>query len=443
MKTERSAAGLPARRLGAAIVLAAAWAVPVRAETLKIGEARLAALAASETVKQAEIAVRSGKLGEKAAAAGFLPSLSATAGVAGSATDAAIATTSRAGLSAKATLFSGGAKVAALKSAGKESLLAEARLRSARLATLAELDARFLGALETASAYEADRKGLAAAELRLDLAEAKRQAGALSETEYLSTLSARASAKTKATQAKFAADAARRTLASYLGKSVEPVASEDAVYERIVAALRPAAERDLDALSDSLYARAEDRNPDLAQRRLAVDIAGLATTTARADFFPSVTASASYSASIADGTAAAADPTFDLTAVIPLFPISDRGAAVGIAENGAAASRSALAQEAEELRLSIYTKILGVLSAADQIESAGAAVSYAERNYLLALEKFKLSALSASELSDAEAMLSTARLQAITSRFDLYAASGELARLLGLEDESALADALP
>lgn len=431
------------RRLRAALFLAAVGVVvPAAAETMKLDEARRAALAASETVKQAALAVNSLKLGEKSAAAGFLPSLSADAGISGSVADSAIATTTRAGLSASQPLFSGGAKIAALKSAQKESGLAEAQLSSARLAALAELDTRFLNALETASTYEADLEDLKAAELRLRIAEAKREAGALSEIDYLSALSTWASAKTTATQTKYSANAARRTLSSYLGQDVEPSVPDDAIYDRIVAALRVEAENNFDAFALSLYAQAADFNPDIAQKRLSVDIAALAVATSRADFFPSVTASASYSTSVSDGTVTTSDPTFGLTASIPLFPISDRSAAVSAAKNDVAVSRSALALEEEDLRLSVYTKTLDILSAADRIQSAEAAVSYAERNYELALEKFKLSALSASELADAEATLSTARLQAITSRFDLYTATGELARLLGLEDEAALADEL-
>lgn len=410
---------------------------------IDLGAAREAALAASETMAQAQLAIRSSLLGEKSAKIDFLPSASANAGLSapiGGSED--FYATPSVGVSASATLYSGGARNAALKSAIVTTTKAEAALAAARLSVIAEADTRYLDTLETEQSYAAALADLEAADKRLELALGKKAAGALAEDEFLSTQSTWASKKTAAVQAKYAAAASRKKLAALLKTTAAPEPLDDASFRPLIAAIQSRSEADLDSLIRKLYLAARSANPDLRQTELSAELAELSIGAKKAAYFPSVSASFSYRASKADGEDFADASSASLTASIPIFPIIDTATAVSAAKVAAESSRSALTAAEEELELSISSTTLSLLSAAGRIESADSAVAYAEQNHRMVLEKVRLSMLAVGDLADAEATATTARKEAISARFDLYGSAMELARLLGQEDLSAVLKAL-
>lgn len=434
---------LAAAALFFAAILPTANAADVATGSIDLATARQTALAVSETIKQAELAVRTARLGETSAVAEFLPSASANGGLSspvGGSADFYV--TPSVGVSVSQTLFSGGSRTAALKSASTSVKKAEAALASARLSVIADVDTRYLDALQTKKNYEAALVDLEAANKRLDLAKAKKAAGALAEDEFLSTQSTWASKNTAAVQAKYAAEASRRKLASLLKTDAAPVPLDDASFLPLLAAIQPLAAADLDGLVQKLYRAAQASNPDLLQKELAAEVADLSIGAKKAAFLPSVSASFSYKGSKPDGADYAGNSTASVSASIPIFPLIGTAASVSTAKAEAQSVRSQLSAAQEDLSLSFYTTTLDLLSAAGRIESADAAVSYAEQNHKMVLEKVRLSILAIGDLSDAEATLTTARKEAISARFDLYTSAMALARLLGQDEISAILDAL-
>jgi len=421
------------------VVAAGAGAVPVT-----LAEARKLAVEKSQTVAQAQLAVKSAKYGEISAQAEFLPSISGSGGLSASSADwAALTTTPSIGLSASQTLFSGGTRINALKSAQFTTTQNIEALRAARLSVIAETDTRFLDALKTKRTYETSLKDLEAAEMKLEIAKAKKEAGTFAETDFLSTQSSWATKKTASVQAKWAAAASERKLDSYLGKTVESIPLDDAEYGTLAKTVKEKAEADLDAFVKALYDKGRAADPGLRKKEAAVAIAELGVKTKTAAFFPTVSFSASVKSSKNASSDLRTDSSLGISASIPLFPISSRSSAVDIAKLSTETAVSLVASAEEDLRLSFYTTTLGILSAAGQIESADAALAYAEQNHKLALEKFRLGSGTISDLTDAEATLATARAQTINARFSLYAAVTDLGRLLGEEKEKGLVDALP
>jgi len=436
-KIEGAAAG----GLFLAFILAAA---PAAAQTLTLGKAREAAIAASQDVAQAEIKLRSLGYGKDEALAAFLPSVSASAGISGSvADDGSVSTAPSVGVSASQTLFSGLSRLASWRSATAAAEKGVQALRAARLAVIEEADARFLDALETARNAETAKANLEAAERSLELARAKREVGALAEGDYLEAQSSWAAKRTAEVQARYAAAASARKLAAYTGSSAAPAPLDDGEILALASFVRDKAEADLDAFAARLYAASRAENPAVRQQELAARIAALSVDSARASFFPTISASASIKGGAPDlSSDLVYTKSFGLTASIPLFPLSDRFASVKSAQADTAAAGAALKAAEEDLLLSIYTTTLSALSAAGQIESADATLAFAEQNHRLALERFRLSAGTLSSLADAEASLAGARAQATASRFDLYAALTALVRLSGAETEAEFRDAL-
>ncbi|GAB1456107.1 hypothetical protein MASR2M48_14140 [Spirochaetota bacterium] len=111
----------------------------------------------------------------------------------------------------------------------------------------------------------------------------------------------------------------------------------------------------------------------------------------------------------------------------------------------AAAESTALegAQGGLGLRLNIEVGVNDLLSAARSIGSSAKALEYSESNYRNVLERFRLSASSASDLSAAEALVSTARTGLIGARYDFLSALCDLRVLVGLETDDRIESAIP
>jgi outer membrane protein TolC len=275
------------RSILTAAAMASLAAAGAAATPLSLREARSAALERSAAVAQAALAVRSANLSERTAKADFLPSVSAGASYAGASQDwSDPEATPSANLTANLALFSGGAVVAAVKTAGLRTVQAGEDLRAARLATIAELDARYLNALKTKRAYDAALKDLEASRRRLEIAEAKRAAGALAETDYLETQASWATKRTASTAAKWAAEAASRSLDSYLGARIEPEEIDEAEFAPLAAAIRSKAEADLDAFVDALYQRGRAADPTLRRQAAGEAIAALAVSALISSLLP-------------------------------------------------------------------------------------------------------------------------------------------------------------
>lgn len=431
------------RALLVGVLAAVAGTASAAAETMNLDQARKIALERNRSVVRAELALRSAEIAEKSAAAGLLPSISAGASWSAAFNDGEFnAGDPSLSLSASQSLYSGGKKTAAVQSARLATSQAKEDLRAARIAVVAETDARFLAALEKKLSHEAAVKATEAAALQLEIARAKREAGTVSDAELLQAQSSWATKRTAETQAKWAAETAGRSLASYLGTKAEPSGVDESRYEALARTVRERAGTDLEALAAALYERGREADPALRKKETSAAAAKIAVSLKQAEFFPTLSLSASLKGSANAETGTSVVPSFSLSASIPIFPISDRAGAVDAAKNELRSAATQIDDAEESLLLSFYSTTLGVLSAAGQIESADAAIAFAEANHSLALEKYRLGAGTSSAVADAESTLATARSQAISARFALYAAVAGLSRLLGAEDERGLADAL-
>ena len=98
---------------------------------------------------------------------------------------------------------------------------------------------------------------------------------------------------------------------------------------------------------------------------------------------------------------------------------------------------------ARSLSLEIDIAVNDLLSAARSIGSSTKALEYADSGYRRTLEKFRLSAASASDLSAAEALVSTDRNALIAARYDFLSSISGLRGLIGLESEDLVISSIP
>jgi len=111
--------------------------------------------------------------------------------------------------------------------------------------------------------------------------------------------------------------------------------------------------------------------------------------------------------------------------------------------NVAAAQATLSANQGEaDLELGIVQALYEWVSSAASISSAAKALDYAQSNYDNVLEQFKLSSATTSDLSAAEALVSTDKTALIAARYGFLSNLSTLGGLAGLEDATKLTEAV-
>lgn len=432
--------------LAAAVLLAVAVPKASAQEALDLAAVRQSALDGSATLKNVELALDAALLSRKAQAYQRLPSVSAS--VSGSydyeSTSSADPLGASAKISVSQSLYTGGRLAALAESSDTAVRAAAEAARSVRVTVLGQADSAYYAVLKAGADVEAAASDLAAANLRLDIAKAKAEAGILAASDYLQAVSEVAGGETTLTKARRSESSARAKLASIAGLSasleVKPV--DFSLYDGLLSRLSALDEEGIERLSAVYIAMAEAKNPDLAGYALAARKATIAVDVARSAYLPTLSLGASQGLSYGpDDGLSLGSGSVSLTGTLSLdlwvtanSVASARNAADRAALDGAEGSRS--------LRLEIDVAVNDLLSAARSISSSAKALEYSESSYRSVLERFKLSAASASDLSSAEALVSSARTGLIGSRYDFLSALSGLRVLVGLEADEPIVSAI-
>lgn len=415
---------------------------------LDLGTAREFVLSRSSTLKKARLAVDSAILAGKARVYEGLPSITASSGGTleykySSPLSDGLGASVR--LAATQTIFDGGRQAALARQTGFASDAASEELRAMRVELIGQADTAFCSVLKAAASVDAAAGDLAAAGLRLQIASVKMEAGVLAKSEYLMTESEAAAYETSLIKAKKTLASAKAKLASLTGLPVstdlEPI--DFSIYDGIQGRLSALDETAANTLAANIVAIAAVNNPGLAGYALAIEKARLAVDVAGKGYAPTITASLSQGLgwAAASGLSVGAG-SFSLTANLSLNLWATKN---GVESATAAAASAALDKSDGErsLILDIDVAVNELLGAVRSIASSAKALEYAESNYLNVLERFKLSSASASELSSAEALVSTDRTAFTGARYDFLSCLSVLRGLAGLESEVMLLAAIP
>lgn len=413
---------------------------------LSLAEVRKLTLGKSAAYAKAELALKTAELGRLSQAYDGIPSLSAQAGGSygyGDGSSFADSVSASLKLTASQTLFDGGKQAALLKSEALAVEAAKENLRAVSVDLIGQADAAFFAVLNADASVDAAAADLSAARIRLDLAKAKAEAGVIARSDYLQAESEAASYSTTLIKARKTQAAARAKLASLsglqAGVALQPAEPAEGLQPKLAALDEAGAA----AVTTAALAAAARGSPSLAAYALATGQAGLAVMAAKAAYLPSVDASLSHAMSwnTSQGVELGSG-SVSLSATLGL----DLWATKAAVDTALAASSSASVAEAEAARvlaLDVEVAVGELLGAAKAVDSSAKALTYAESNYDGVLERYRLSSASASELSSALALVSTARTSLIGARYDFLGYLSELRGLCGLEDEAGLAPLFP
>lgn len=430
--------------IAASPAAAAAGAGPVTLE-----KARSLALAASSTLQRALLDVDAARLTEKTQSYSVLPSLSASAGAAldyPTGSKALIdGLTTSVGLSATATLYDGGksAILSAIDSIATD--IARASARSTYFTVLEDCDDAFYGVLESAASVQAARDALDAARAHQDLAQARFDVGIITRGDLLEIQAETASDESALATALKDLAVAKAKLASLTGLSTGAALEgvDETYYDALMARFAGLSDTQVDGLAAKLVAIAEKNSPSLAQARLASGKAQRSVDAARADYLPSV--ATSWSQSLSYGRSAgslAGSGSLGLTATIPLDWWTTKTAV----DSAAVAARQAgldLAETGRGLDLDLRSAVYDCIALAQAFASSSKAQSYAQSHYDGVLEQYKLSSASSSDLSDAEALLSSDKTLLIKARYEFLVGLSSLRSLVASESDDLIVTAIP
>lgn len=285
----------------------------------------------------------------------------------------------------------------------------------------------YFNLLRSAQAIEVGFENVRNAELLVDQARGFLEAGTRAKIELIRAEAGLANAKFLVVQAQGGYGRALAALASALGEPLlpqelpEPVALELPDWD--VEEVRQLARR---------------ARPDLIIASLDVATAEAQIRAARAEYYPSISASAGYSWSDSVFPPVNTGYNVGINLNVPLINEPALSSAVNQAvanyEGSVASLESTELRVVQEATEALYTLREAVGSA----ESAREALRFSEENFRLANERYRVGVGNSLEVSEAQRLLVQARVTELQARFDVQNAIGNLLNATGQIEASAL-----
>ena len=419
---------------------------------ITLQEAKAKALVMNSSYRAKEAAYQAAKWGSSSARAAMYPSLSLDGGM----VYQNPATVVRAGASSYTLnhdirsfsfnlaqpLYLGGKLTQAYRMAKTNEELAALSMQSQKMQVLTDVESKYLAVLQLNKVFELAGKEEQSATTDLEVAELKVQNGILSHVDYTRFQANLANKQVAVLQAQTALQLALKDFANYLGTGelLMPVASDVGEGDGLIAVLAEYGLAETDRLSNKAGQLLSTQNLSLQSLEKSVQLADRAYSMAKAAFLPTVmlTGSREYSENGLDRYSFDGSTQLILSASLPLLPGLGNYAATRKAREEARKARLDVQSASDGIKLGLQSAVLNLVSSAKQVRSSRVALAYNEDLYRQLGERFQANMLSASDLLDAELMLSAARLSETNAVFSYLKARTAIMQLLAWEDASRL-----
>ncbi|HMM53860.1 MAG TPA: TolC family protein [Candidatus Desulfobacillus sp.] len=408
---------------------------PDTARPLELAEVVDLALCNNPQTRQAWAAARFQAAQAGVAEAAFLPSLSASTGIARNRSDGLRGgdpyTQRNASLGLGWVLFDFGARAASLESA-RQLYAAAAYTRDAttQAVFLAAIQAYFQRQA-SAAALQASLLTEKAALESLNAAEARYRVGSATPADRLQARTAHAQAVLARIAAEGQAKAAQGALASIVGS--------DPTRPLSLAPLPPAApDTGFEADVARLIEQARAQRPDLAAAEAQFRAAEAGIDAARASHLPTLSFGVNAGRSQIAGQSAFDSSSLGLTLSIPLFT----GFATTYRVEAAKAQAELQAARREQLRLQVALDVwnahAGLATATQSVKTAAELLESAIQSERVAAGRYRAGVGSILDLLSAQAALANARQSRILADTSWYVSRSALAQSLGALDAGLL-----
>ncbi len=339
-------------------------------------------------------------------------------------------------------LFTGGKLWQAYKMAEIGVEMSDLALQNQELTLLSDLETKYLAVLQTMALVDMNEQDYRSAQTNLEIATLKRDAGIISNADYLRFESNKASKEVSLLQAQSAFSLAQMSLRDLLNLDFSPIPEpvvinpEDPIltllqgFDSQETGLLAARARNY-GQSGSIALKISDRSLELSRRSYKIS---------QGSFLPTVALAGSrqYQENGLERWDFEASNQIMLNVSIPLLPQVGNYSAMRKSYFDLQQKR----YEASSLRSGVETgteaAVLNLVSAAKQVRASNLALSYTEQTYEQMQERFRLNMLSSAELLDIDLMLSAARLSQNNSYYNYLKARAALKQLLGITDSQIL-----
>ncbi|UCH77290.1 MAG: TolC family protein [Candidatus Coatesbacteria bacterium] len=325
-------------------------------------------------------------------------------------------------------LFAGGRLWWGVLSGRASARAGEADRTAQRHQLVVDVARAYFGVLKADGLREVADLSLEASRNNEELALVQYETGALSRAEYLAAVVQRGADEIAAIAAESAAVTARLAFFNTVGMEPEP----GLVFAQVEGETPPP---DLPPL-ERLLEEAMAGRPDVVKTREEKRVADLAVRSARAGWFPSVGASATYQWN--DYNSPAADTwddydewTLGLSASWYLFDSFQTKANVDRARAAAALRRSAYERLRDVVALDVTNVYYEYKRQAETVTVATETAAAAEEEFAIVQELYALGGASTLELTGAQARFVDAGNSLVEAKYDMLIADFDLHRALG------------
>jgi outer membrane protein TolC len=405
------------------------------------------ALANSRELAKYNLAIESAKLDEKAWALSYAPSVSigANAGINlweknFQKKNPLDTFTADANLTVKEVLLFAGGKNIVLKSINALTTeMARKDARAAYFSVLASADSAYFAALQAKAEMESGEAALETAQLSLDIAQVRHDAGIINPADYLQAQAEKESKEASRNQARRNLTLALTKLRTLTGQTItldEEFNLDD--YEGAVQSLAAISDDALDALYGNLWDIAAKNNPSLAKSALSKEKAAKNLSVQKRAYSPTIsgTFGTSLDWELNEGFwVGPGHVGLSLSIPLDLWNTANSVAKSKLAQQSAALD---YLNAESSLETELESAVLEAAAAAGTIVSARRSMEYARQHFDYVLQLYKLSQKSVADMSDAQVLLNSSRSQLIRANFAFLNAVSSLRSLGAFEDEAAL-----
>ena len=430
------------------------------AQSITLEQVRSMALANSRSLARLNLSVQSTDLNEKDRIYTYFvptPSLGASASIslwnptgAGPLNNPFDTFNARGSFSVSQAIFQGGKALV-------QKAINEIASESARKDALAEYfnvldsaDSAYYTVLESAAYLDAAESALQNSIASLNIAEVRHTNGMINQADYLQALADKESKENSRNQARRALALNTSKLKSLIGAADNPQPEEIdfSGYEDLIQRLGNTTDENFDSLYNQLYTQVSAANPSLSKYMLATKMADENVKMSQRGYSPTVSMSFStglnYNPSNSNaaitGYGSGLKQTGGSLSLGVNIPLDFWSIENSVAKNKIAQKQAALdfASATDQTETDLQSDLISALSNAETVISSRRAYDYAEKNFELIQEGYRLNKNSITDLTTASALLFTNRSSLISSQYGFLQSLSTLRSLGAIDDEQKL-----
>ena len=424
------------------VLIVTMWSL-LAAEDLSLERAVALAQNNNPELKAAEVEMNSAKKSLQSSYLGLIPSatLNYNKFFMNPGSQTGLDETSTTQISASQPIFNGGKIFLSTKIAANAYEIKQETYHSKFLEINSETETKFYSVQSNREMVKVLEKTLEQSVTNLEIAQAKYNAGLLSNAELLQMQSEKLSKELDLINMQNAYELSKLSLADYIGlfENFEVEEFSIAGFEELllmISNIKGSKQREIE---ERLIEQGEMSNPTLLISELGINSAEQAKLMTAGNLLPSLNLSYNYTWQNSnmyedyEGSS-----TLGIVASLPIFPIADNALDYQSASYDLKSSEHNFESAQNAIVLAIRSSFLNLLTSAKAVESAKLGSEYAWETWYQMRERFEQGMVSSNDLLSIEVLVISSDNNYITARQRLLESISQLTMLLGMQNNEQL-----